>query len=65
MAGGTPILAHDMYEYSHHIDYGAKAAGYVDVFMAAINRPAVHGPMTGYRNDTRAIIVVRRDERPE
>jgi superoxide dismutase, Fe-Mn family len=38
--GGTPILALDMYEHSYHIDYGAKAANYVDVFMAAINWPA-------------------------
>jgi superoxide dismutase, Fe-Mn family len=41
MAGGTPILALDMYEHSYHIDYGAKAANYVDVFMAATNWPAV------------------------
>ena len=41
MAGATPILALDMYEHSYHIDYGAKAANYVDVFMAAINWPAV------------------------
>src|SRR6516164_5919520 len=41
MAGGTSILALDMYEHSYHIDYGAKAANYVDVFMAAINWPAV------------------------
>jgi hypothetical protein len=34
-------LALDMYEHSYHIDYGAKAAGYVDVFMAAINWPSV------------------------
>ncbi|WGS17371.1 MULTISPECIES: Fe-Mn family superoxide dismutase [unclassified Bradyrhizobium] len=41
LAGGTPILALDMYEHSYHIDYGAKAASYVDVFMAAINWLAV------------------------
>jgi superoxide dismutase, Fe-Mn family len=41
MAGGTPILALDMYEHSYHIDCGAKAANYVDVFMAAINWPSV------------------------
>ena len=41
LAGGQPILALDMYEHSYHIDYGAKAANYVDVFMAAINWPAV------------------------
>ena len=37
LAGGVPILALDMYEHSYHIDYGAKAAAYVDAFMAAIN----------------------------
>jgi len=37
LAGGTPILALDMYEHSYHMDFGAKAAGYVDVFMNAIN----------------------------
>ncbi len=33
LAGGTPILALDMYEHSYHIDYGAAAAKYVDAFM--------------------------------
>jgi superoxide dismutase, Fe-Mn family len=36
LAGGTPILGLDMYEHSYHLDYGAKAAIYVDTFMAAI-----------------------------
>jgi superoxide dismutase, Fe-Mn family len=36
LAGGQPILALDMYEHSYHIDYGAKAATYVDTFMQAI-----------------------------
>jgi superoxide dismutase, Fe-Mn family len=36
LAGGQPILALDMYEHSYHIDYGAKAATYVDTFMTAI-----------------------------
>jgi Fe-Mn family superoxide dismutase len=36
LAGGTPIIALDMYEHSYHIDFGAKAATYVDTFMAAI-----------------------------
>jgi Fe-Mn family superoxide dismutase len=36
LAGGTPILALDMYEHSYHMDFGAKAAGYVDTFMEAI-----------------------------
>jgi Fe-Mn family superoxide dismutase len=37
MAGATPILAHDMYEHSYHLDYGAAAAKYVDAFMDNIN----------------------------
>jgi superoxide dismutase, Fe-Mn family len=37
LAGGTPILALDMYEHSYHIDFGAKAATYVDTFMATLN----------------------------
>jgi Fe-Mn family superoxide dismutase len=36
LAGGQPVLALDMYEHSYHIDYGAKAATYVDTFMDAI-----------------------------
>ena len=31
-----PILALDMYEHSYHMDFGAKAGGYVDVFMDAV-----------------------------
>jgi Fe-Mn family superoxide dismutase len=41
LAGGCPILALDMYEHSYHMDYGAKAAAYVDAFMAVINWPNV------------------------
>jgi Fe-Mn family superoxide dismutase len=37
LAGGRPILALDMYEHSYHLDYGARAAAYVDAFMVAIN----------------------------
>lgn len=37
LAGGAPILALDMYEHSYHIDYGARAAAYVDAFMRNIN----------------------------
>jgi len=41
LAGGQPILALDMYEHSYHMDYGARAAAYVDAFMATINWPNV------------------------
>ncbi|MHB1142819.1 MAG: superoxide dismutase [Sulfuricaulis sp.] len=37
LAGGITILALDMYEHSYHLDYGAKAAAYVDAFMHNIN----------------------------
>lgn len=37
MAGATPILALDMYEHSYHMDFGAKAAAYVDAYMKNIN----------------------------
>ena len=37
LAAATPILALDMYEHSYHMDYGAKAAAYVDAFMNNIN----------------------------
>jgi Fe-Mn family superoxide dismutase len=33
LAGGAPLLVLDMYEHAYHIDYGAKAAAYVDAFM--------------------------------
>lgn len=45
LAGATPILALDMYEHSYHIDYGAKAAAYVDAFMENINW---HGAAQSY-----------------
>ncbi|HKU98619.1 MAG TPA: Fe-Mn family superoxide dismutase [Vineibacter sp.] len=36
LAGGTPILALDMYEHAYHMDYGAKAADYVTAATRAI-----------------------------
>jgi Fe-Mn family superoxide dismutase len=47
LAGASPILALDMYEHSFHMDYGAKAAAYVDAFMNNINWKNVS---TLYRN---------------
>ena len=37
LAGATPILVLDMYEHAYAMDYGSKAAAYVDAFMAATN----------------------------
>jgi superoxide dismutase, Fe-Mn family len=36
LAGGTPILALDMYEHAYAMDFGAKAGDYVDTFMRSI-----------------------------
>jgi len=41
LAGGTPLLALDMYEHAYHIDFGSNAAAYVDAFMANIAWPRV------------------------
>ena len=45
LANGRPILALDMYEHAYQMDYGAKAAAYVDAFMQGIrwdNVAALH-----------------------
>jgi Fe-Mn family superoxide dismutase len=51
LAGASPILALDMYEHSFHMDYGAKAAAYVDAFMNNIKWETVSAL---YRNHERA-----------
>ena len=48
LAGGTPILAMDMYEHSYQLDYGAGAETYVDAFMQNIlwtNVARLHGTL--------------------
>lgn len=37
LAGAVPLLALDMYEHSYHMDYGTKAAAYVDACMANLS----------------------------
>jgi len=37
LAAGSPVLVLDMYEHAYHMDYGAKAAAYVDAVMAALD----------------------------
>jgi Fe-Mn family superoxide dismutase len=46
LAGGSPILALDMYEHAYHMDYGSNAGGYVDAFMKVINWGAVDAAFT-------------------
>ncbi|MEN3351834.1 MAG: superoxide dismutase, Fe-Mn family [Bradyrhizobium sp.] len=36
LAGGRPVLVLDMYEHAYHMDFGAAAARYVDVYMEAM-----------------------------
>src|SRR5206468_10301686 len=36
LAGGRPIRALDMFEHAYAMDYGARAAAYVDAFMQQI-----------------------------
>ena len=36
LAGGRPVLVLDMYEHAYHMDFGAKAAAYVDAYMQGI-----------------------------
>jgi superoxide dismutase, Fe-Mn family len=36
LAGGRPVLVLDMYEHAYHMDYGAAATRYVDIYMEAI-----------------------------
>lgn len=40
VAGATPLLALGMYEHSYHMDFGAKAGAYVDIFMNNLNLAA-------------------------
>jgi superoxide dismutase, Fe-Mn family len=37
LPGAIPILALDMYEHAYHLDFGARAAAYVDQVMANLN----------------------------
>jgi Fe-Mn family superoxide dismutase len=54
LAGGTPILALDRYEHSYHMDFGAKAATYVETFMDAIRRDSVSRRMEEFTGERRS-----------
>ncbi|HEY6255733.1 MAG TPA: Fe-Mn family superoxide dismutase [Xanthobacteraceae bacterium] len=65
LAGGTPILALDMYEHSYHMDFGAKAGNYVETFMAAVrwgNADQLFNEITGTlgEHDNRATSPIKR-----
>ena len=37
IADGRGLIALDMYEHAYHMDFGAKAAAYVDAYMGALD----------------------------
>jgi Fe-Mn family superoxide dismutase len=37
VAFGRPILVNDMFEHAYHMDFGSRAAAYVDAFMQNVN----------------------------
>jgi Fe-Mn family superoxide dismutase len=47
VAGGTPVLALDMYEHAYHLDFGTNAAAYVDAFMNNIHWPRIAARFAG------------------
>jgi Fe-Mn family superoxide dismutase len=57
LAGGTPLLALDMYEHSYHLDFGSNAAAYVDAFMANIAWPRVAARFAGETAPPRAHVI--------
>jgi Fe-Mn family superoxide dismutase len=47
VAGGTPVLALDLYEHAYHLDFGANAAAYVEAFMANLHWPRIAARFAG------------------
>jgi superoxide dismutase, Fe-Mn family len=59
MVGAVPILVLDMYEHAYHLEFGANAAAYVDVFMRIIDWTIVAERLigttgTGQRHEAQA-----------
>ena len=52
LAGGRPILALDMYEHAYQMDYGARAAAYVDTFMQNIRWANAQALFERYAKET-------------
>ena len=63
LAGGTPVLALDMYEHSYHLDFGANAGGYVDAFMANIAWEGVAARFAGKAFERKPHTVTTSDAR--
>jgi len=60
LAGGTPLLALDMYEHSYHIDFGANVGAYVDAFMANISWTSASARFAGTPAETTSTMVATR-----
>jgi len=63
LAGGRPVLVLDMYEHAYHMDYGAAAARYVDVFMEAIRWDEAAKLYERYSRESRAQSLAGRTHR--
>ena len=63
LAGGTPVLALDMYEHSYHIDFGANVGAYVDAFMANIAWARVAARFEGTTPERKPHMVTTPDAR--
>ncbi len=57
LAGGTPIMALDMYEHAYHLDFGANVAAYVDAFMANLHWPRIEARFEGAAAEARPHMV--------
>src|SRR4051794_27772602 len=57
LAGGTPVLALDMYEHSYHLDFGSNAAGYDDAFMANIAWGSIANRFAGRAAEPRSHMI--------
>ena len=51
MVGAAPILVLDMYEHAYHLEFGANAAAYIDVFMRMIDWTVVAERLMGATGD--------------
>lgn len=63
LAGGTPVLALDMYEHAYHIDFGSNAGAYVDAFMANIAWARVAARFAGTMQERKPHTVTTPDAR--
>jgi Fe-Mn family superoxide dismutase len=63
LAGGTPVLALDMYEHSYHLDFGANVGAYVDAFMANIAWARVAARFEGTTPEKKPHMVTTPDAR--